>query len=108
MVYLCWSAVSEMTGRKPITFSIRALGADHPDTLASRSTLGYAYESAAQLGGRSRCTSRTSPTGCGFSAPTTRTGGFVQGGGVLDRGHDGLGRLTAGDAGPCEVDSFGA
>ncbi|MEU1827517.1 tetratricopeptide repeat protein, partial [Streptomyces abikoensis] len=33
-----------------LTDSMRVLGADHPDTLASRNNLAYAYESAGDLG----------------------------------------------------------
>ena len=51
----------------------RVLGPDHPDTLASRNNLAYAYQSAGGLGGRSRCTSRPSPTASGCWAPTTPT-----------------------------------
>ncbi len=50
----------------------RVLGADHPDTLASRNIPALAYQDAGGRRRRSRCWSGPSPTSSGCWAPTTR------------------------------------
>ena len=45
--------------------SLRVLGEDHPDTLASRGNLAYAYHRRGTWAGPSPCTSRPSPTPAG-------------------------------------------
>ncbi|RNL72465.1 tetratricopeptide repeat protein [Streptomyces sp. I6] len=56
---------------RTLTDMVRVLGEDHPSTLTSRNNLAAAYQAAGMWGGRFRCSSRRSPTGCGCWVRTT-------------------------------------
>jgi hypothetical protein len=55
--------------------TVRVLGKNHPDTLASRNNLACAHESAGAWAAPSPCTGRPWRTRCGYSARTIRRRG---------------------------------
>ena len=60
-------------GLRVATDSEEVLGADHPDTLASRHGLAGAYRSVGRFGEAIARSSGPSPTSSGCWAPTTPT-----------------------------------